>query len=153
MIEDFEKWQISEKKRQESKELGKLPLPCKLEFLKGYIFRQNNPAIFGVEISNGILKSGINLMNKQGKDIGQVKQIQLDKETVEQAEKGKQVAISVEGPTIGRQINEGEILYSSISEDKFRKLKKLKKLLSKDQIEILKEIAEIKRKENQVWGI
>ena len=153
LIEDFEKWKISEKKRQESEKIGTLTLPCKLEFLKGYIFRQNNPAIFGVEISNGTLKSGITLMNKQGKNIGEVKQIQLDKETVEQAEKNKQVAVSVEGPTIGRQINEGDILYSSISEEDFRKLKDLKKNLTKDQIEILKEIAEIKRKDNPVWGI
>ena len=61
--------------------------------------------------------------------------------------------MSVPEITIGRQAAEGTILFSSIPEDDFRKLKDLKQYLSKAEIELLREIAEIKRKENPVWGI
>jgi translation initiation factor 5B len=45
IIEGFEKWQDEEKKRQEAGELDTLVRPCKLEVMRGYVFRQNNPAI------------------------------------------------------------------------------------------------------------
>ena len=121
--------------------------------MRGYVFRQNNPAVFGVDILEGKIKTGISMMKSDGSKLGIVKGIQHDQENIEKAEKGKQVAISMEGVTVGRQINEGDTLYSDIPEDHFRKLKELKKNLSKEEIAILKQIAEIKRKENPVWGI
>ncbi|MBW2977276.1 translation initiation factor IF-2, partial [Candidatus Woesearchaeota archaeon] len=153
LIEDFEKWQEQEKKRQEAAELDLLVRPCKFQFIKGYIFRQNNPAVFGVDILAGTLKAGIPVMKLDGKELGKIKSLQAEQETIEKAEAGKQVAVSIPGITIGRQINEGEVLLSSVPEEDFRKLKKLKKYLSKKEIEIIKEIAAIKRKQNPVWGI
>ena len=55
--------------------------------------------------------------------------------------------------TVGRQINEGDTLYSAVPEEDFRKLKELKKYLSQEEKEILKEIASIMREKNPVWGI
>ena len=154
LIEDFEKWQEQERKKQEAKKLDVLTKPCRLKMLgKGYIFRQNNPAVFGVEVLQGELKAGTPLMKPDGTILNQVKSMQLEQETVEKAEKGKQVAISVPGITIGRQIGGEEILLSDIPEEDFRKLKELKQYLSKEEIELLKEIAEIKRKQNPVWGV
>jgi translation initiation factor 5B len=127
--------------------------PCKIKIMSGYIFRQSNPAICGVDILAGTLKSGMPLMNAEGIEITEVKGIQADKEQLEKAESGKQVAVSMPSITIGRQVNENDILYSSISESHFRKLKELKDLLSKEEISVLKEIAEIKRKNNVVWGV
>jgi translation initiation factor 5B len=154
LIEDFEKWQEQERKAQEAKKLDVLTRPCKIKMLgKGYIFRQNNPAVFGVEVLEGELKSGTPLMKTDGTILNQVKSMQLEQETIEKAEKGKQVAISVPGITIGRQIGEEDVLISDIPEEDFRKLKELKQYLSKAEIELLKEIAEIKRKQNPVWGV
>ncbi|MEE9525993.1 MAG: translation initiation factor IF-2, partial [Candidatus Woesearchaeota archaeon] len=154
IIEDLEKWQEEETKRQEAKELDTIARPCKLKMLgKGYIFRQNNPAVFGVEVLIGILKAGTSIMKSDGTKLNEVRTIQADQDSVKEAKKGEQVAISVEGITIGRQIGETEILLSDISEDDFRKAKELKKHLSQEEKDILKEIAEIKRKENPVWGI
>jgi translation initiation factor 5B len=92
-------------------------------------------------------------MNSEGKQITEVKQIQADKETVDEAEKGKQVAVSMPEVTVGRQINENFTLYSAIPEEDFRKLKDLKKLLTPEEIETIKEIAEIKRRDHVVWGV
>jgi len=153
LIEDFEKWQEHEKKFIEAREIEALVRPCKIEFLKNYVFRQNNPAVFGVDILIGVLKTNNSLMKVEGKVLGSVKGIQSENESVNRAEKGKQVAISMDHVTVGRQINEGDILYSAIPEEDFRKMKKLTKYLSRDEIILLKEIAEIMRKNNPVWGI
>ena len=67
--------------------------------------------------------------------------------SVEKAEKGQEVAISLPKITFGRQVKEDQVLYSAISEQEFRKLKENKKVLTKDEITVLQEIAQIKRKE------
>ena len=120
--------------------------------MKNYVFRQSNPAIMGVEITVGKLKVGMPLM-KDGKTITQVKSIQHEKESVNAAEQGKQVALAMEGVMVGRQINEGDILYSAIPEDDFRKLKELKKYLTPAETAVIKEIAVIMRKTSPVWGV
>jgi len=153
LLENFEKWQEEQTKAEEEKKIDVLVRPCKIRMMPGYVFRQNNPAVFGVEVLGGIVKTKTPLMREDGKYIGEVKSIQLEQESIEKAEAGKQVAVSVPGVTVGRQIKEGDILISDIPEDDFRKFKKLKKYLSKQEIAILKEIAKIKREENPVWGI
>ncbi|MBI3026930.1 translation initiation factor IF-2 [Candidatus Woesearchaeota archaeon] len=153
LIEDFEKWQQEERKIIESKEIEFLNMPCKIQIMKGYVFRQSNPAIVGVEVLTGTLKTGVPLMKKDGAAITEVKSIQQEQENLEKAEKGKQVAVSLSNVTIGRQLQEEDVLYSAIPEEHFRKFKELKKLLSNDEIEVLKEIAEIMRKSNPMWGI
>ncbi len=153
LIEEFELWQEQEKSKLEQEALAELTKPCKLEILRGYVFRQSNPAVIGVEVLAGTARTGISLMKQDGKSIGTIKSMQLEQENIAEAEKGKQVAIAIPEATVGRQINEGEILLSDISEEEFRKLKQFKKYLNKDEIEILKEIAEIKRKSNVIWGI
>ena len=90
---------------------------------------------------------------KDGKAIALVKEIQQEKENLSTLERGKQAAISMQGPAFGRQINEGDILYSFVREDDFRQLKRFKHHLSKEEIEVLREIASIMRKNNPVWGV
>ncbi|MBS3145934.1 hypothetical protein J4414_03985 [Candidatus Woesearchaeota archaeon] len=88
-----------------------------------------------------------------GKEITSAKSIQLEGENIQLAEKGKQIAVSLPGVTIGRQLKEGNILYSLINETDYREFKKVKDLLDEDSIEILKEVADMRRKENAVWGV
>ena len=54
---------------------------------------------------------------------------------------------------MNRQVKEGDILYADVSEEQFLAFKKLKKYLNEDEILVLKEIAELKRKENPMWGM
>jgi len=153
VIEDYEGYVEKLKKEIELRELSKLVRPCKFAILKGYIFRQSNPAILGVEIEIGKIRTGDPVMNKSGDKITQVKSIKEGKDMLSVAEQGKQLAIAFEGVTVGRQIKEGDFLYTDVPEEDFVKLKKLKQHLSKIEIEVLKEIAEIKRNNNPVWGI
>ena len=120
--------------------------------MKGYVFRQSNPAIVGADILIGTLKTNTPLM-KNGKQVAVVKSIQYEKENINEVNSGKQVAVSIPNVIIGRQINEGDILYSDIPERDFIQLKKLTKYLNRDEVELLKEIVQIKRKDNQLWGV
>ncbi|MBS3101154.1 translation initiation factor IF-2 [Candidatus Woesearchaeota archaeon] len=153
LMEEFEKWQDEEKKRMSAETMDVLYKPCKIQLLKGYVFRQNNPAIAGVDVIAGTLKVGTPLMKKDGSVITEAKSIQQEQENIEKAEKGKQVAVSLPNVTIGRQLHEGDILYSAIPEEHFKKYKESKKQLAQEEIEILKEVAEIMRKRNPMWGI
>ncbi len=153
LIDDYEAWVDEKTKEQEEKSLEKLNKPFKARVMPGYIFRQSNPAVVGVEVMQGTMKANSPVMNIDGKDISRIKGIQLEQKNIDQAEKDKQVAVSLENVTVGRHIDENDILYSSISEDEFRKLKEHKKLLNNEEIELLKEIAQIKRKRNEVWGL
>jgi translation initiation factor 5B len=153
IIDFYEVWVEEEKKKKEAAQLENLVHPAKIMLLKEYVFRQSNPAIIGCEVMAGTLKANTPLMNAVGKCLTTVKSIQVEKETVEKAEKKQQVAVSLPNVTIGRQINGGDILYSDMPESDFKKFKELKSLLTEDQKMVLKEIAEIKRHDNPVWGV
>lgn len=152
VVEDFECWRENESKKIQEKALKDLVRPFKMQILQGYIFRQSNPAVVGVEVLAGVARSGVALM-KDGNFICELKTIQKDGENIKEAIKGDSVAVALPGVIVGRQINEFDILYSDLKETEFAKLKKLKKYLNEEEIEILKEIAEIKRKQQPMWGV
>ncbi|MCF7798632.1 translation initiation factor IF-2 [Candidatus Woesearchaeota archaeon] len=152
LIEQYEEWSITKEKEIAAKSLEGLMRPCKIQVLANCIFRQSNPCVAGVEIKEGILKTNMPLIKNSGEKISFVKEMQLDKKNVKEAEKGKQVAVSIPNITGGRQLNEEDVLYSDIPPPDFRKLKKHSKLLTPEEIELLKEIAEIKRKQDPFWG-
>jgi len=127
--------------------------PAKVEILPNCIFRATNPCVLGVEVLEGVLKTGMPLMKSNGDSVKVVKEIQLKKENIKSAEKGKQVAISIMGITGGRHVQENDILYTDLSPIDYRTFKKHAKLLSPEEKDLLKEIAEIKRKSQPMWGL
>jgi len=141
------------KKEKERKLLEKLTPPAKFKILEGYVFRQSNPAIVGIEILSGKLRPNVPILRRDGRVVGILKGIQKNKENISLAEKGDQVAVAIDDVIIGRQLKEGDIVYTAVNEEEFRAYKRLKDYLSVDEIEVLKEIAEIKRKENPMWGV
>ncbi|MBI2109951.1 translation initiation factor IF-2 [Candidatus Woesearchaeota archaeon] len=153
IIDDFESWKLTKEKELEAKQLESIQIPCKLKVLRGFVFRQSNPAVFGVSILSGRLKTNTELLRSDGSKASVVKEIQHERKSTNEVESRKDVAISVPNVTIGRQIKEDDILYSDLNEEEFLKLKELKKYLNASEIETLKEIASIKRKENPMWGI
>lgn len=153
LIEDFTQWKEDMQKKIDEEEVQQLTKPSKIKLIKGYVFRQNNPAIVGVDVLGGTLQVGQVLMKNDGAQLTDVKGIQLNKENVRSAERDKQVAVSLTKITVGRQVHEEDVLYSFMSESNFRKLKEFKKHLEPHDIEVLKEIAEIMRKQNPMWGV
>lgn len=153
IIDDLKAWHEEEKKKDEAKALKDITKPAKVQIIQGCLFRQSNPCVVGVEVLAGTLTQDVSLIKEDGSTGGHLKTIQKDKETVKEAKKGDEVAISIPNITGGRQIKEKDILYVDLTENEFKDLKKFKKLLSPEDIELLKEFAELKRKEKSTWGI
>lgn len=151
--EDIIDYRKKKEKEAQEKELKKIKKPFKARIMPNCIFRQNNPAVVGVEVEAGILTTDVRILKRDGSILPEINSLQDAGKSTNNVEKEKQVAAAINGVTVGRQINEGDVLYSDIDEKDFRKLKDMKKLLNSDEVELLKEIAEIKRKSNPMWGI
>jgi len=145
LIENLVEFREQKAKEIEKARLMQLTTICKLKILHQYVFRNSNPAIFGVRVEAGKLIQNLNLIDDKNQKIGRVKNIQSENKSVEQATQGMEVAISVPGTNFERKIKDKNILYSDITASQFKTFKKNKDLLSQDEIKILNEIAEVKR--------
>jgi translation initiation factor 5B len=152
LIDEFEKYRAERQIEIERKKLGELPQIVKISILD-FVFRNTNPAIFGIKVEGGVLKQETEMINNLDEKIGRIKAIQAEKTSLQQAEKGKEVAISMPGVNFERQLKVGEFLYSNLSEFQFRKFKEYKDILSSEEKSILQEIAVIKRRKEVTWGI
>ncbi len=153
LIERYEE-EVERKKHEEDlKKLASLAWPAKFKILSGCVFRQSNPAIFGVEILFGKLKPGVRVLNEDLKRVGEVKNIEDKGEKLEELKQGSQAAVSVKGLVIGRSAKEDDVLYVDMSEESFRAWKENKRFLNGGEIEVLKELAEKHRKTNPSWGL
>ena len=152
LIEDLEEWRKIKHSEMERERLLELSTICKIEILPAYIFRNSNPAIFGAKILAGKLKSQQTLIDDGDNNLAKTKAIQSENHSVEEATEKMEVAISLPGINFERQLKDKKFLYSQISESEFKKFKKNKDLLSQEEIKLLQEIAEIKRKKNESWG-
>jgi translation initiation factor 5B len=126
---------------------------CKLEILGQYVFRNSNPAIFGVRVLAGSVKTGVQLIDETGEDVARVKGLQLEKESVDSGSEGQELAISLPGVNFERRLGDRKYLYADVSEKQFRNFKENKDLLSEGEKKVLMEIAGIKRKGNESWGM
>ena len=152
LIEDYQEWKANKQKEIERIRLKELPTICKFTVLD-FCFRNSNPAVFGVKVRGGILKKGLNFINGKDEKIGHVKEIQHEKNNVQEALKGQEVAISIPGVNFERQLEVGESLYTNLGESQFRKFKENKDLLSSEEKSVLQEIAKVKRAKEVTWGI
>ncbi len=153
LIENLNEFRKEKSKEIEKRRMMELATICKIEILHQYVFRNTNPAIFGVRVSGGKLKKDLNLIDEKGEKIGKIKNIQSENKSVDEAKEGLEVAVSIPGINFERVMKDKNILYSNISESQFRKFKKNKDLLSSSEIKVLNEIAEIKRKSKPEWGV
>jgi translation initiation factor 5B len=121
--------------------------------MKGYVFRRNSPAVFGAEILVGKLKQKVSVIDEDGKKIGVVHQIQNEGKNLDVADKGMEVALSIKGPTIGRQINEGDIFYTDLNSREARLLlERFPDRLSEDEQGIFDFILSKKRQADPAFG-
>ncbi|MFH1237395.1 MAG: translation initiation factor IF-2 [Candidatus Aenigmatarchaeota archaeon] len=142
LIEGYQKWEADLKKNAEAKLLDSVTHPGRMIILRGYVFRQSKPAIFGVEILAGQVKTGYNLQ-KNGTVIGEVKELQAEGDNVPMAKTGEKVAVSMDGVTIGRQINEGDELENVLTGRDLEILARVKHKLPEDERRMLDEMQQI----------
>ncbi len=153
IIEQYGHWKEEKKKAIELAELSQLVRGGKIRILPGYVFRQSNPAVVGVEVLAGRIRAGEPAMNASGKRLSVIRDIQEEQKSISVAEAGKRVAVALEHVMVGRQVHEGDVLYTDVPEEHFRTMKKLKHYVTGGDALLLKEIAEVKRKENITWGM
>jgi len=152
LIEEYGAWRDERKRQLEAASRKERAYPAKLLFLPDHIFRVSKPAIFGVRILAGRVRAGESLVREDGRPLGRIKSIRNGEKTLEEAIQGQEVAISVEGVTIGRQVNKGDVLYVDLPEEDARALRD-RTDLSHDEIEALDQLSKIKRKEDPFWGM
>ncbi|MEM1668165.1 MAG: translation initiation factor IF-2 [Thermofilaceae archaeon] len=146
LVEEYLKWYESERESEKRAELGRLILPGKIQLLPGYVFRRSDPAIVGVKVLAGRVRRGSPLITREGREVGEVMQIQVQRKPVDEAVKGQEVAVSIRGKVIiGRQVKEGDILYVDVPLEHINKLlEKFAGDLSEEEVALLKSLRAFK---------
>ncbi len=152
LIEDYQTWRDERKRQLAEASRKEIAYPAKLLFLGDYVFRTSKPAIFGVRVLAGRIRTGEAIMREDGRALGRIKAIRSGEKSLDGANQGQEVAISVDGITIGRQISGGDVLYIDLPEADARALRD-STVLTHDEQEALSEVCTIKRKEDPFWGM
>ena len=152
IIENYDEWLSKKKAELERDRRKEYTYPGMIKFLPQYVFRVSHPAVIGIRVLGGRIKTGMKLIKEDGKPIGSIKSIQSENKPLDEAIQGQEVAISIEGVTVGRQIKGDDIFFTDLSANDAKKLKELD-LLNPDEKDVLNKIFEIKRKTDKFWGI
>lgn len=153
LVRSYVDWVAYQKEHEESILFNELPPVCKFQFMKGFVFRRNDPAVFGAEIQVGKLRQKVHVINEEGRKVGTVHQIQESGKAMEEAKTGMQVAVSIKEPTIGRQINEGDVFYTDLNSRQAKELtERFIHRLNDAEKEILNFVVGLKRKEDPAFG-
>jgi len=146
LLEEFEKWKEEEERRLREERLHTIKRPARIKVLPGFVFRQSKPAIVGVEILEGVLKKEVVLVKEGRGEIGIVRDIQKEGESVDKAEKGERCAISIEGGVVGRNVREGDVLFTLFTKRDLLALREFAGEIPEEEIELGKRIVEMVRK-------
>jgi translation initiation factor 5B len=153
LIDQYLAWRDEQKRLQEKQRFEHIMMPAKIRLIPDCVFRQSNPAVVGVRVLGGKLRSDVNLVRTDGKKVGHLKSMQLRQEAIREADAGLEVAISIEGVTVGRQLNVGDDLFVDIPERHVKVLEReMLKTLNVSTQEILSEFTTMRRKEDPFWG-
>ncbi len=143
LVENYEEWVREEKEKEKREMFAKLNYPARIKFLPGCCFRISKPAVFGVEVLDGKIKPGANVMDAKGNIIGEIKGIEEKKEAILEASVGMQVAISMDEVVLDKDIHEGDILNTYLTKEEIELWKEREELLTEDAKFALEEIKKI----------
>jgi len=145
LYDDYYAWLIVKREQAKAESLSSIIRPGKIVLIPEYVFRHKNPAVVGVKVQ-GVIRPRTGLINEDGKRVGTILQIQDRSVTIDEATDGMEVAVSIRGPTIGRQVKDDEILYTDVPDKQILAIrKKFLDELSPPEKEVLDELTTIKR--------
>jgi len=154
LIDEYLQWMRTRKETRLEEEFNRLVKPAKVKFLPSCVFRKAKPAVFGVEVLAGRIKPKSTLVKKNGRNVGEIMQIQDRGEAVSEANVGLQVAISVTKAIVGRHIHEGEVFYVRVPEAHAKVLlTKFQDRLTAEELEALNQFIGIMRLESPFWAV
>jgi translation initiation factor 5B len=147
LVRNYTDWVSYQREHEDSILFNEIPPVCRFQFMKGFVFRRNFPAVFGAEIQIGKLRQKVEVINEVGKRIGIIHQIQENGKPIDEATQGEQVAVSIKEISVGRHINEGDIFYTNLkSKEAKMLLERFSARLTPDEKSLLDKIVEIKRR-------
>jgi translation initiation factor 5B len=153
LVRTYTDWVTYQREHEESILFNEIPPVCKFQFMRGYIFRRNDPAVFGAEVLAGKLRQKVLVMSNDGKRIGVIQQVQENGKAIEEATKGMQVAVSIKGPVIGRQINEEDTFYTDLNSRQAKMLiDRFSYRLNEEEKEVFNNILSLKRRSDPAYG-
>ncbi|MDW7731272.1 MAG: translation initiation factor IF-2 [Methanolobus sp.] len=153
LIDDYKDWAKKQKELAEKEMNEYITKPGRFQIMPNCTFRQSKPAVVGVKIIGGIVRTKVDITTADGTVVGKVKGIQSRGENISEARVGMEVAIAIEGPTVGRQIKEEDILFVNVPERHANTLEnEIYDSLTADELETLEAFLEIKRKGNPFWA-
>lgn len=153
LMDEYTKWMEDEREAKARKEFDALVKPGKIEVMEGFIFRRAKPAIFGVRVMSGSISSNVPMINLEGSSVGRISQIQDSGVAITGAEEGKEVAVSMPQPIVGRHIKERDVLFVEVPEKDAKLLReKYTQRLTAGAIDALRELTDIKRKKDPLWA-
>jgi len=154
LLESYEDWAKQKREEIRAKRLEVYVRPGKFALKPGYIFRRSHPAIVGVDVLGGVLRPKYPLMRRDGRSVGTIRELQKEKRSVQEAKLGDELAISIEGGVVGRNVQEDDVLYTDVPREHVVVLKRdLRDLLSGDELAVLDEIIAIKQREDPTYGV
>jgi translation initiation factor 5B len=147
LVRNYTDWVSYQREHEDSILFNEIPPVCRFQFMKGFVFRRNFPAVFGAEIQIGKLRQKVEVINEFGKRIGIIHQIQENGKPIDEATQGEQVAVSIKEISVGRHINEGDIFYTNLkSKEAKLLLERFSARLTTDEKSLLDKIIEMKRR-------
>ncbi|EMA59223.1 translation initiation factor IF-2 [Halorubrum lipolyticum] len=156
LIEEYETYVEEKQRAQQETVLDKVVRPARFRILPDHTFRQNDPAVVGVEVISGTVQNNRNVGLFEGNEferVGQLSGIQKQGDDVDEARSGERVSIAIDGPTVGRGIEEGDTLWTEVPEKHAKILEQeLKEEITADEREALAAYLETKRKRDPFWG-
>lgn len=151
ILEDYQAWAEEMQLELERRRLRTITHPGKILLLEDHIFRASKPAIVGVRVLAGRIRQGVGLLRDDGRVIGKIKSLRSGEDSLKEAIAGSEIAMAVDGVTVGRQMSPGDVLYVDIPESAAKKLDSVD--LNPDEKEVLERVKEIKREEDPFWGM
>ncbi|MDA7555438.1 translation initiation factor IF-2 [Euryarchaeota archaeon] len=149
ILEEREEWVEKRTKELEDESREVVVYPGRIKFLPDHTFRASKPAVIGVRILAGRIHVGQHLL-KEGVRIGRIKSIRSGQDSMKEALQGAEVAVAIDGVTVGRQLEENDMMLVDVPASHAKKLRKMD--LSAAEEEVLEELMEIHRKDDHFWG-
>jgi translation initiation factor 5B len=153
LVEDYQKYVKEQQEKAEQRIFETIIRPGKFKILPGCVFRQSKPAVVGVRVLGGVVRTNADVMLENCNVVGKIKGLQIEGENIASARVGKEVAMAIEGATVGRQIKEEDVLYINVPERHAKVLEhEIYDSLSTDEKETLDIFLSLKRKGNPFWA-
>lgn len=156
LVEEYEEYVEGLEERQQEAILENIVRPARVQILVDHVFRQNDPAVVGVEVLGGTLRRNVSVAIFEGANeqvVGELKGIQDGGEDVDEARSGDRVSVAIDGPTIGRDIDEGDELWTRLPEKHAKILEhELIEDIPPDERDTLRMYLERKRRTDPFWG-